>query len=141
MNRLSLSLLLLFPATLLAGTEYNEWYRDNTGTLSVITQTEKNDPVFVSIAAGGTSGASVVITLMQACNEQQVSALLWVNNVQQKVRFHCVHVNNMSLTSYIIDDASRVNVIYSSLKSGFTVVLDKRIKIWAANINTPDSAG
>lgn len=138
-SALTLSSLLLLSPLLHAGTEYNQWRINSTGVLSVITQTEKNEPVFISIAAGGTPGANVVITLTQepACDEQQATAKLWVNNERQSVSYHCEHLNNLYLITWIIVDYNKANALYSALKSGFTVVLDKRIKIWVSNINSP----
>lgn len=136
---LMLSLLFLLPTLLHAESEYNQWRINSAGVLSVITQTEKNEPVFISIAAGGTPGANVVITLMQdlSCDEQQISATLWINDKLQSVSYRCEHVHNIYLITYIIVDHKKANELYSELKSGFTVVLDKRIKIWVANINHP----
>lgn len=136
---LILALMLVFSSASGAGTEYNQWSVNDTGILSVITQTEANAPVFVSIAAGGTPGANVVITLAQdtPCDAQQTSVLLWVNNMQQQVNYRCENIADRYLITYLMVDSSQANALYRTLKSGRTVVLDKRIKIWAANINRP----
>ncbi|WP_145583653.1 hypothetical protein [Yersinia thracica] len=118
--------------------EYNIWHIQG-GVLYGTTQTEDEEPVLISIAGPTTHWANMVISLMatEPCDITQTTTEFAFNNDLFTVEYGCLTTAGQTLISYTLHDAAKVNKLYSQLKSGFTVTLDKRIKVWAANIGTP----
>lgn len=118
--------------------EYNIWHYQE-GVLYGATQTEDNKPVLVSIAGPGTEWANIVISLTkhEPCQTQDGDSKLLINKDLLTFRQHCIQAEGESLVSYVLEDSQAVNQMYTHLKSGFTLVIDGRIKLWAANIGHP----
>lgn len=118
--------------------EYNVWRRTD-GVLYATTQTEDNQPVLVSIVGPGTNWSSIVISYIvkKPCDVDKKSAEIYVNMGLETLDFSCQKLEKNSIVSYTLSKPTRANELYADLKSGFTVVIDKRINIWAANIREP----
>lgn len=118
--------------------EYNVWRRTD-GVLYATTQTEDNQPVLVSIVGPGTNWSSIVISYIvkKPCDVDKKSAEIYVNMGLETLDFSCQKLEKNSIVSYTVSKPTRANELYADLKSGFTVVIDKRINIWAANIREP----
>ncbi|WP_235896974.1 hypothetical protein [Yersinia vastinensis] len=121
--------------------EYNIWYIHG-GVLYGATQTEDEEPVLISIAGPTTDWANMVISLMshEPCDPTKVTTKFAFNNDMLTVEYRCLKAADHTVSSYTLHDAVKVNQLYNQLKSGFTVTLDKRIKVWAANIATPKNS-
>lgn len=121
-----------------APNEYNVW-RFNDGVLYDTTQTENDEPVLVSIIGPGTNWSSMVISFMSEtpCDADKKIAYVWINLQQEALGFSCKQIGNSSIVTYTVSNVKRANELYMNLISGFTVVIDKRINIWAANIKEP----
>ncbi len=140
-NRLFPCLFLFFTASSFANympNEYNVW-RTGHGFIYGATQTEKDEPVLITITGPGTQWAGVVISVVSesACEGKAAAASLLFNSTPHPVSYSCIPMGQGSITTYILSDTQRANRFYTDLKSGFTVVLDNRIKVWATNIATP----
>lgn len=118
--------------------EYNVW-RSSDGVLYGTTQTENNEPVLVSIVGPGTDWSTMVISFMsdQHCDLDKKTASVWINMKQEELDYSCKPVGHGSIITYTISNSKRAKELYFNLTSGFTLVIDKRINIWAANIKQP----
>lgn len=118
--------------------EYNVW-RFSDGVLYDTTQTENGEPVLVSIIGPGTNWSSIVISFMseKPCDADKKIAYVWINRQQEALGLSCKQIGNSSIVTYTVSSVKRANELYVKLTSGFTVVIDKRINIWAANIKEP----
>ncbi|EPF2603711.1 TPA: hypothetical protein ACXLW8_000115 [Yersinia enterocolitica] len=118
--------------------EYNIWHIQG-GVLYGATQTEDEEPVLISIAGPTTHWANMVISLIatEPCDLHKTTTEFAFNNEMLTVEYGCLTTAGHTVISYTLQDADKVNKLYSQLKSGFTITLDKRIKVWAANIGTP----
>ena len=118
--------------------EYNIWHYQE-GVLYGATQSEASEPVLVSIAGPGTEWANIVISMTkhEPCQMPDEEINLLINNDIFTFWQRCVQAGEDSLVSYVLEDSQAVNQMYTHLKSGFTVVIDGRIKLWAANIAHP----
>lgn len=139
--RLFPCLFLFFTASSFANytpKEYNVW-RSGHGFIYGATQTEKDEPVLVTITGPGTQWAGVVISMVSesACEMKAAATSLLFNSTLHPVSYSCIPMRHGSIATYILSDAEKANRFYADLKSGFTVVLDNRIKVWATNISVP----
>ncbi|HAT4983663.1 TPA: hypothetical protein I9786_002041 [Serratia marcescens] len=118
--------------------EYNIW-RYQEGVLYGATQNEFSEPVLVSLAGPGTPWANMVISLThrEPCEAFQSIKTLLINKDLLAVTLSCVQAGEHSVVSYTLHESEVVNRLYRHLKSGFTLVIDGRIKLWAANIAHP----
>jgi len=140
-TRLFPCLFLFFTASGFANympSEYNVW-RWGHGFIYGATQTEKDEPVLVTITGPGTQRAGVVISMVSegACEMKAAATSLLFNSTPHPVSYSCISMGHGSIATYILSDAEKANRFYADLKSGFTVVLDNRIKVWATNISAP----
>lgn len=140
-NHLFPCLFLFFTASSFANytpNEYNVW-RSGHGFIYGATQTEKDEPVLITITGPGTHWAGVVISMVNesACEVKAVATSLLFNSTPYPINYSCIPLGPGSIETYILSDAEKANRFYADLKSGFTVVLDNRIKVWATNIATP----
>ncbi|MGE4800770.1 hypothetical protein AB8989_10320 [Yersinia hibernica] len=121
--------------------EYNIWHIQ-AGVLYGATQTEDEEPVLISIAGPTTPWANMVISLVSSepCSINKTTTEFAFNNEMFAVEYSCLTSASRTVISYTLHDANKVNKLYHQLKSGFTVTLDKRIKVWAANIGSPISS-
>ena len=95
--------------------------------------------MLISIAGPTTDWANMVISLIdnEPCDNKKTTTEFAFNNDIFTVEYSCLTTTDHTVISYTLHDAAKVNKLYNQLKSGFTVTLDKRIKVWAANIGTP----
>lgn len=140
-NHLFPSLFLFFTASSFASytpNEYNVW-RSGHGFIYGATQTEKDEPVLITITGPGTHWAGVVISMVNesTCEVKAVATSLLFNSTPYPINYSCIPLGQGSIETYILSDAEKANRFYADLKSGFTVVLDNRTKVWATNIATP----
>lgn len=133
------SFLLLFSAHSNAAwqeRELNTWYEKDR-VLYDITQTVDDNPVMISIAQAGYKTANLTISYMSNGGCSKTNPPLRINNTIVPAAYKCVPVDNNKIEHYIVDDADKVNALVRHLKSDFTAVIQKDIKIWAANIKSP----
>ncbi|AST68361.1 hypothetical protein BFG07_06555 [Kosakonia cowanii] len=117
--------------------EYNIWY-EKDGVLYDVTQTSDGTPVMISISQSGFKTANMVISYESVGACAKSTPPLDVNGDVISAEYACSQYGNDKIEHYIVRDAARVNALVEHLKSDFTVVIQGSIKIWAANIKTPN---
>lgn len=131
----------LFSSGLLGAalySEYNTWYYNN-GVLYDVAQTSGSQPVLISISQAGFDTANLVVSYFseEACPATGTSSKLAVNGSDVATSYLCVATDKGRIEHFMVTDAALVNQLVDRLKSDFTVVLQKDIKVWAANFKTP----
>ncbi|HCM9268850.1 TPA: hypothetical protein N5L33_004804 [Enterobacter cloacae subsp. cloacae] len=116
--------------------EYNTWY-EKDAVLYDITQTADGNPVMISISQGGYKTANMVISLLSEGVCPSESLPLEINGDVIPAEYTCMQQITYKVEHFIVRDAVKVNVLLEHLKSDFTAILQKDIKIWAANIKSP----
>lgn len=116
--------------------EYNVWY-EKDAVLYDITQTSDGRPVMISISQAGFKTANMVISYLTEGSCPSESLPLLVNGEQIPSEYVCKQQGHEKLEHYVVRDAGRVNAMVQHLKSDFTLIVQKEIKVWAANINSP----
>ena len=116
--------------------EYNSWYAKD-GVMYDMTQTSDGQPVMISIYAPGKSTTNMVISYYSGGNCQNPSTALKVDASITPTHYSCITVHDGRINHFAVSDVGSVNYIVNRLRSGFTVILQDEIKIWAANFNTP----
>lgn len=118
------------------GREYNVWY-EKDAVLYDITQTAEGWPVMVSISQAGFRSANLVISWMEKgyCPERGYE--LNINGEIIPAAWECMSVGEEVIEHFYIRDSGKVNAMMNHLKSGFTLLIQEDIKVWASNINSP----
>lgn len=116
--------------------EYNYWYEKN-GVMFDITQTSDGSPVMLSIYAPGKKNSNMVISYYSHGSCHNADATLKVDSSFISATYSCVRNSNKQINHFVITDANHIDYIVNKLKSGFTVLLQDEIKVWAANFNSP----
>ena len=129
------------PAWAAASTipEYNTWYKRN-GVMTGLTQTSSSEPVLVSIAHAGTMAANMVISYVtdSPCDERQKTADLHINHRVAQAGFSCLRASDQfSIYHYSLNQHEQINYLHEQLMQGFTVMLQKDIRVWVANYSQP----
>ena len=121
-----------------APVEYNTWYSSD-GVLYDTTQTGLSTPVLISLPSSGNASVGMVVTYESTvpCDKIPVMQPLIIDDKQISYTYSCTPLENNYFVSYSVTDPGTVGYVLSKLRSDFTVVLMRDIKIWASNINQP----
>ncbi|ELY4155949.1 hypothetical protein SMZ39_002338 [Cronobacter turicensis] len=118
------------------GREYNTWY-EKDAVLYDVTQTAEGSPVMLSISQAGYQSANMVISSMTTGKCPMQARTLEINNDIVPAEYVCAEQGSEKIEHYLVRDADKVNALVERLRSDFTVMSQKEVKVWAANIKTP----
>ncbi|EOC0219555.1 hypothetical protein ACI0Y6_000084 [Cronobacter turicensis] len=118
------------------GREYNTWY-EKDAVLYDVTQTAEGSPVMLSISQAGYRSANMVISSMTTGKCPMQARALEINNDIVPAEYVCAEQGSEKIEHYLVRDADKVNALVERLHSDFTVMSQKEVKVWAANIKTP----
>lgn len=116
--------------------EYNTWYEKDS-VLYDITQTSEGNPVMISISQGGYKTANMVISYQSEGRCPSDKQPLEINGDVIPAEYTCSQQSTYRIEHFIVRDSVKINALLEHLKSDFTAVVQKDIKIWAANIKSP----
>lgn len=118
------------------GREYNTWY-EKDAILYDMTQTAEGSPVMLSISQAGFRSANMVISSLTTGKCPTQARALEINNDLVPAEYFCTEHGSEKIEHYLVTDADKVNALVERLRSDFTVMSQKEIKVWAANIKAP----
>lgn len=118
--------------------EYNTWHKKN-GVLYGMTQTAEHEPVLVSIGNAGFESANMVVSYTRRgnCDDAGRNAKLEIDGKIVPAEYRCFQLKDKILEHFVIAEATQANYVVERLTSDFTVLLQKDIKLWAANVKSP----
>ena len=117
--------------------EYNTWYTKD-GILYDMTQTSDGFPVMLSISQPGRMGANLVVSYVSQGPCVGEPNKLNVNGKDIPAKYSCVPLGKNRIEHFAVNNADQVNDMVNHLKSDFTLLLQNDIKVWAANIKSPN---
>lgn len=130
---------LLMLSTSASATQYNVWYESN-GVRTGMTQTPDEQPVMISIAFPGHAQSNIMISYSanEKCTNSANTFSLPVDHTTFEVDYRCTLIDEKSsVQHFTITDAKAVAYLYGRLQAGFTVVLQRSIKVYVANFTYP----
>ncbi|ABU77379.1 hypothetical protein NLT11_000640 [Cronobacter sakazakii] len=118
------------------GREYNTWY-EKDAVLYDMTQTAGGSPVMLSISQAGFRSANMVISSLTPGKCPAQPRALEINSDIIPADYFCTQQGSEKIEHYLVRDADKVNALVEKLRSDFTLMSQKEIKVWAANIKSP----
>lgn len=93
--------------------------------------------MMLSISQAGYRSANMVISSMTTGKCPMQARALEINNDIVPAEYVCAEQGSEKIEHYLVRDADKVNALVERLRSDFTVMSQKEVKVWAANIKTP----
>jgi len=91
----------------------------------------------LSISQPGRISANLVVSYLSAGGCGEAKQTLNVNGQDIPAKYGCVQAGKDRIEHFTVCDAASVNEMVSHLKHAPLLLLQKEIKVWAGNFNSP----